>query len=179
MPQISGPDAGARQCGAPFYADWGLTDDRVGLPRRTAAPSLEQLFAAVYFDNSHYISPVSAMKSRSNKPSTGPARKKRATGGGGKKKLADQACAQCSARQPGCDGTRNPPGSHFVHGGRRRGFDAFSAIPASSQWCTCDVSVRNDDAAPDKFLDNHVGQCFRRVTCTVEMDLRILGWFVW
>jgi capsular polysaccharide export protein len=44
--------------GAPFYAGWGLTDDRVGLPRRTATPSLEQLFAAVYFDYSRYISPV-------------------------------------------------------------------------------------------------------------------------
>ena len=44
--------------GAPFYAGWGLTDDRVGLPRRTARPSLEQLFAAVYFDYSRYISPV-------------------------------------------------------------------------------------------------------------------------
>ena len=35
-----------------------MTDDRVGLPRRTARPSLEQLFAAFYFDYSRYISPV-------------------------------------------------------------------------------------------------------------------------
>ena len=43
--------------GAPFYAGWGLTDDRVAIARRAARPSLEQLFAAVYFDYSRYISP--------------------------------------------------------------------------------------------------------------------------
>jgi len=43
--------------GAPFYAGWGLTDDRISIPRRIAKPSLEQLFAAVYFEYSHYISP--------------------------------------------------------------------------------------------------------------------------
>ena len=43
--------------GAPFYAGWGLTDDRVAILRRKARPSLEQLFAAIYFDYSRYISP--------------------------------------------------------------------------------------------------------------------------
>jgi capsular polysaccharide export protein len=43
--------------GAPFYAGWGLTDDRVAIPRRTARPTVEQLFAAIYFDYSRYISP--------------------------------------------------------------------------------------------------------------------------
>ena len=44
--------------GAPFYAGWGLTDDRVQITRRAARPSLEQLFAAIYFDYSRYISPT-------------------------------------------------------------------------------------------------------------------------
>lgn len=43
--------------GAPFYAGWGLTDDRCVIARRQARPTLEQLFAAVYFDYSRYISP--------------------------------------------------------------------------------------------------------------------------
>jgi capsular polysaccharide export protein len=43
--------------GAPFYAGWGLTDDRVPIPRRTARPTLEQLFAAVYLKYSRYFSP--------------------------------------------------------------------------------------------------------------------------
>ena len=43
--------------GAPYYAGWGLTDDRVTLARRTARPNLEQLFAALYFDYAHYVSP--------------------------------------------------------------------------------------------------------------------------
>jgi capsular polysaccharide export protein len=43
--------------GAPFYAGWGLTDDRQPIARRRARPTLEQLFAAVYFDYSRYVSP--------------------------------------------------------------------------------------------------------------------------
>ena len=43
--------------GAPFYAGWGLTDDRVAIERRTATPTREQLFAAIYFDYSRYVSP--------------------------------------------------------------------------------------------------------------------------
>jgi capsular polysaccharide export protein len=45
--------------GAPFYAGWGLTDDRQPIERRKARPTLEQLFAAVYFDYSRYVSPDS------------------------------------------------------------------------------------------------------------------------
>jgi capsular polysaccharide export protein len=48
--------------GAPFYAGWGLTDDRVPIPRRTARPSLEQLFAAVYFDYAGYACPYEGKK---------------------------------------------------------------------------------------------------------------------
>ncbi len=44
--------------GAPFYAGWGLTLDRVPMERRSAKPTPEQLFAAVYFDYSRYVSPV-------------------------------------------------------------------------------------------------------------------------
>jgi capsular polysaccharide export protein len=37
--------------GAPFYAGWGLTDDRVTVFRRKkASPTAEQMFSAVYFD---------------------------------------------------------------------------------------------------------------------------------
>lgn len=43
--------------GAPFYAGWGLTDDRVAVARRRARPTIDQLFAAIYFDYSHYILP--------------------------------------------------------------------------------------------------------------------------
>lgn len=41
--------------GAPFYAGWGLTDDRVSIPRRTARPTLAQLFSAAYLDYTAYI----------------------------------------------------------------------------------------------------------------------------
>lgn len=41
--------------GTPFYAGWGLTDDRVAVPRRTARPSLAELFAAAYLDYAVYI----------------------------------------------------------------------------------------------------------------------------
>jgi capsular polysaccharide export protein len=45
--------------GSPFYAGWGLTDDRVTVARRSAKPSLDQLFAALYFDYCRYLSPTS------------------------------------------------------------------------------------------------------------------------
>lgn len=43
--------------GAPFYAGWGLTDDRIAVERRSTTPTREQLFAAIYFDYSRYVSP--------------------------------------------------------------------------------------------------------------------------
>jgi len=43
--------------GAPFYAGWGLTRDRVAVSRRTVRPSLTQLFAAAYFDYARYAHP--------------------------------------------------------------------------------------------------------------------------
>lgn len=43
--------------GAPFYAGWGLTDDRVGHPRRGRTRTLEQLFAAAYLLYPRYLDP--------------------------------------------------------------------------------------------------------------------------
>ncbi|MCX7300992.1 MAG: capsular polysaccharide biosynthesis protein [Rhodobacterales bacterium] len=45
--------------GHPFYAGWGLTDDRAGpLPRRTARPDLTALAHAVLIDYPRYFDPV-------------------------------------------------------------------------------------------------------------------------
>jgi capsular polysaccharide export protein len=41
--------------GAPFYAGWGLTDDRVAISRRTARPALAEIFAAAFFDYALYV----------------------------------------------------------------------------------------------------------------------------
>ncbi len=43
--------------GAPFYAGWGLTDDRVEVPRRGRARTLEQVFAAAYLLYPRYLDP--------------------------------------------------------------------------------------------------------------------------
>nr|WP_245815157.1 capsular polysaccharide biosynthesis protein [Shimia gijangensis] len=48
--------------GAPFYAGWGLTDDRGQTPdRRTATPSLEGLVHAVLIDYPRYFDPVTSL----------------------------------------------------------------------------------------------------------------------
>lgn len=44
--------------GLPIYAGWGLTDDRMACPRRTARPSLEALIAAIYLRYARYLSPL-------------------------------------------------------------------------------------------------------------------------
>ncbi|SEM99178.1 capsular polysaccharide export protein [Pseudomonas sp. ok272] len=44
--------------GLPFYAGWGLTDDRLAIPRRQAQPSLEQLVAAAYIRYCRYVDPL-------------------------------------------------------------------------------------------------------------------------
>ncbi|PSJ48044.1 beta-3-deoxy-D-manno-oct-2-ulosonic acid transferase [Zobellella endophytica] len=44
--------------GAPFYAGWGLTDDRVRIARRGEQRTLEQLLAAAYLRYCRYIDPV-------------------------------------------------------------------------------------------------------------------------
>jgi capsular polysaccharide export protein len=45
--------------GAPFYAGWGLTDDRQAIPRRQRWRTLEQLFAAAYILYPRYLDPES------------------------------------------------------------------------------------------------------------------------
>lgn len=44
--------------GLPIYAGWGLTDDRMACPRRTARRSLEEVVAAVYLRYARYLSPL-------------------------------------------------------------------------------------------------------------------------
>jgi len=44
--------------GMPWYAGWGVTDDRQHCPRRTRQRSVDELFAAAYFHSSRYIDPV-------------------------------------------------------------------------------------------------------------------------
>lgn len=41
--------------GVPFYAGWGLTDDRLAAPRRTRRCTRDELAAAVYLRYSHYF----------------------------------------------------------------------------------------------------------------------------
>ncbi|MBH0239573.1 capsular polysaccharide export protein, LipB/KpsS family [Methylobrevis albus] len=44
--------------GVPFYAGWGLTKDRVKVPRRTAKRTIEDLFHTFYITLSRYFDPV-------------------------------------------------------------------------------------------------------------------------
>ncbi|MEN2472011.1 capsular biosynthesis protein [Burkholderia sp. GS2Y] len=44
--------------GQPYYAGWGLSDDAVDLPRRTARPTLAALFEAVFVCMTEYPDPV-------------------------------------------------------------------------------------------------------------------------
>lgn len=44
--------------GLPFYAGWGLTDDKVPCPRRKRILSIEELFFIVYLKYVHYFDPV-------------------------------------------------------------------------------------------------------------------------
>ena len=43
--------------GVPFYSGWGLTEDRVTTPRRGVRRTVEQVFAASYFDYPIYYDP--------------------------------------------------------------------------------------------------------------------------
>lgn len=45
--------------GEPFYAGWGLTDDRREIPRRRHARSLDELFHAAHVHLARYVSPMS------------------------------------------------------------------------------------------------------------------------
>lgn len=44
--------------GAPWYAGWGATDDRIEVPRRGRSRSVEQLFAAAYILYARYLDPT-------------------------------------------------------------------------------------------------------------------------
>lgn len=44
--------------GCPFYAGWGLTDDRQANPRRSRKLRLEELFAGAYLLYPHYFNPA-------------------------------------------------------------------------------------------------------------------------
>ena len=43
--------------GVPWYAGWGVTDDRQPCPRRTRRRSVDELFAAAYLDYARYLNP--------------------------------------------------------------------------------------------------------------------------
>src|SRR5262249_10579837 len=47
--------------GVPFYAGWGLTDDRQTVPRRTRKRSLDELVAAALLLYPRYVHPVSGV----------------------------------------------------------------------------------------------------------------------
>ncbi|MCG8472306.1 MAG: hypothetical protein MI742_10655 [Desulfobacterales bacterium] len=49
--------------GMPFYAGWGVTDDRVACERRTKKRSVEEIFAAAYICYTHYFNPYTGKKS--------------------------------------------------------------------------------------------------------------------
>ncbi|MDO4839572.1 MAG: capsular polysaccharide biosynthesis protein [Desulfovibrionaceae bacterium] len=48
--------------GMPFYAGWGLTDDRQQCERRKARRTLEEVFAAAYILYSRYVHPVTGRR---------------------------------------------------------------------------------------------------------------------
>ncbi|MGA6925118.1 MAG: capsular polysaccharide biosynthesis protein, partial [Desulfosarcina sp.] len=48
--------------GMPFYAGWGLTDDRMDSPRRGVRRSLEQVFTAAYINYVRYVDPVTGQR---------------------------------------------------------------------------------------------------------------------
>ncbi len=49
--------------GMPFYAGWGLTDDRIECPRRTRKLSVEEVFAGAYILYSNYFNPCTGKES--------------------------------------------------------------------------------------------------------------------
>ncbi|WP_343835544.1 capsular polysaccharide biosynthesis protein [Castellaniella ginsengisoli] len=44
--------------GLPWYAGWGVTDDRQTCPRRTRRRTVDELFAAAYFHYTRYLNPL-------------------------------------------------------------------------------------------------------------------------
>ena len=48
--------------GMPFYADWGLTDDRAHCSRRIKTRSVVEVFVAAYMLYSRYVNPLSGQR---------------------------------------------------------------------------------------------------------------------
>jgi len=48
--------------GTPFYSGWGLTDDRVPLPRRTRLRSIDELALAAWILYPRYVDPVTGLR---------------------------------------------------------------------------------------------------------------------
>ena len=48
--------------GMPFYAGWGVTQDRLSCPRRTKRRTVEEIFAAAYMLYARYVNPVTAQR---------------------------------------------------------------------------------------------------------------------
>ena len=48
--------------GAPFYAGWGLTEDKIEIPRRKQSLSLIELFCGAYIKYCCYINPITGKK---------------------------------------------------------------------------------------------------------------------
>ena len=48
--------------GLPWYAGWGVTDDRQACARRTRRRSVDELFAAAYFHYARYLDPVTQQR---------------------------------------------------------------------------------------------------------------------
>ncbi|HKY83143.1 MAG TPA: hypothetical protein VJM09_16930, partial [Sphingobium sp.] len=48
--------------GLPWYAGWGVTEDRLPCPRRQARRSMEELFAAAYVHYPRYLDPVTCQR---------------------------------------------------------------------------------------------------------------------
>lgn len=48
--------------GMPWYAGWGVTEDRQVCPRRVRQHSVEELFAAAYFHYTRYLNPVTRQR---------------------------------------------------------------------------------------------------------------------
>jgi len=46
--------------GQPFYAGWGLTDDRQTIERRTSQRNVDELFHVAHVSQTHYLNPVTA-----------------------------------------------------------------------------------------------------------------------
>jgi capsular polysaccharide export protein len=48
--------------GMPWYAGWGVTEDRIHCSRRTNRRTVNELFAAAYLDYTHYLNPYTHKK---------------------------------------------------------------------------------------------------------------------